>query len=26
MFVRDSLAAAQTMELWEQAGGPTNPS
>ena len=25
-FVRHSLAAAQTMELWEQVGGPTTPS
>ena len=26
MFVRSSLAAAQTMELWEQIGGPVAPS
>ena len=26
VFVRNSLAAAQTMELWEQAGGPIAPS
>lgn len=26
MFVRSSLAAAQTMELWERAGGPITPS
>lgn len=25
-FVRNSLASAQTMELWEQAGGPITPS
>jgi len=25
-FVRNSLGAAQTMELWEQAGGPITPS